>query len=121
MTKMKKNTSSDNSAVSPINFMELSDIKQRDSAINITMTIDDFNLFLTRLATYVVSTISERSAREKSTLRYTVDEVVEKLKVSKPTLNKWEKRGYLVPMRIGRRVFYFVDEVDEISLNHQKK
>lgn len=33
-------------------------------------------------------------------------EVAETLNVSRCTLNRWNKDGYLVPIKIGRKVFY---------------
>jgi len=35
------------------------------------------------------------------------------LKVSMPTLNKWEKAGQLIPKRYGKRVFYFESDLLE--------
>lgn len=121
MKRQKTNMMDATSVNEPaINMSDFFDVSRADSTVNIFFKAEDFNIFLNRVANYISKTVSERTAREKSNLRYTVDEVVEKLKVSKPTLNNWEKRGYLVPTRVGRRVLYVVDDVDEI-LNQNKK
>lgn len=40
-------------------------------------------------------------------------EVAKLLKISLPTLNEWTKIGHLQSYRIGNRVLYKADEVDE--------
>jgi len=40
-------------------------------------------------------------------------EVANLLKISLPTLNEWTKLGHLQSYRIGNRVLYKADEVDE--------
>ncbi|MBP5646475.1 MAG: helix-turn-helix domain-containing protein [Bacteroidaceae bacterium] len=44
----------------------------------------------------------------------TKDEVCAKLRVSVPTLWKWEKSGRLVPKRAGRRVLYRESDIEAI-------
>lgn len=41
-------------------------------------------------------------------------EVAETLNVSRCTLNRWNKDGYLVPIKIGRKVFYRQNNINEI-------
>lgn len=41
-------------------------------------------------------------------------EVAETLNVSRCTLNRWNKDGYLVPIKIGRKVFYRQNDINEI-------
>lgn len=49
-------------------------------------------------------------------------EVVDLLHVDQSTLNRWEKRGYLVPIRRGVKVFYKHSDVEPIlnGTNTQK-
>lgn len=42
-------------------------------------------------------------------------EVAETLNVSRCTLNRWNKDGYLVPIKIGRKVFYRQNDINEIT------
>ena len=46
----------------------------------------------------------------------TIAETCQKLNVSKSTLNRWVKQGYLHPHRIGGRVYYKEAEL----INHPK-
>lgn len=41
-------------------------------------------------------------------------EVAETLNVSRCTLNRWNKDGYLTPIKIGRKVFYRQNDINEI-------
>lgn len=41
-------------------------------------------------------------------------EVAETLNVSRCTLDRWNKDGYLVPIKIGRKVFYRQNDINEI-------
>lgn len=43
---------------------------------------------------------------------YTVDEVRLLLKVSRGTLNNWDKNGILKPKRIGRRNYYLKSDIE---------
>lgn len=52
------------------------------------------------------------AAKEMATL--TREEVAELLNVTKPTLWRWEKAGYLIPKKVGKRVLYLRSEVEEM-------
>lgn len=41
-------------------------------------------------------------------------EVAETLNVSRCTLNRWNKDGYLTPIKIGRKVFYRQNDINKI-------
>lgn len=41
-------------------------------------------------------------------------EVAETLNVSRCTLNRWNKDGYLIPIKIGRKVFYRQNDINKI-------
>ncbi len=61
---------------------------------------------------------SSQASAEQSTL-LTAKEVGKMLRVSASTLWKLEKHGKLMPVRIGRRVFYHQSDVEAIS--HKKE
>ncbi len=42
-------------------------------------------------------------------------DVVEGLGVSHTTLWKWEKSGYLVPVKVGKRVYYKRDDLEKLA------
>ncbi|OUP31666.1 hypothetical protein B5F24_16415 [Bacteroides clarus] len=41
-------------------------------------------------------------------------EVAEVLKVNRTTLYHWSKKGYLIPIKIGGKVFYRQNDINEI-------
>lgn len=50
------------------------------------------------------------AAKEMATL--TREEVTKVLNVTKPTLWRWERAGYLIPKKVGKRVLYLRSEVE---------
>ncbi len=51
---------------------------------------------------------------EKKEVKYlTRKEVAELLSISLPTLHDWSKRKILNPYRIGNRVYFKIDEIDQ--------
>ena len=67
-------------------FMSWQD--ERDNQLNAVQDVEDINL--------------------------TADEVAAKLKVTKVTLWRWEKSGYLVPCKVGRKPFYLQSQVERL-------
>lgn len=55
----------------------------------------------------------EKQIREENEEKYlSPDEVCKLLNVSKPTLWRWEKIEYLIPIRVGKKVRYKLSEVE---------
>ncbi len=52
------------------------------------------------------------AAKEMATM--TLQEVAELLNVTKPTLWRWEKAGYLIPKKVGKRVLYLKSDVEQM-------
>lgn len=62
----------------------------------------------------------EKQIRDENEEKYlSSDDVCEMLDVSKPTLWRWEKMEYLIPLRVGGKVRYKLSEVKQI-LNNKK-
>ena len=58
--------------------------------------------------------VSEVQSKVQSNQKYLSRvEVAKLLKISLPTLNEWSKSGHLQSYRIGNRVLYKADEIDE--------
>lgn len=54
-------------------------------------------------------------AKKAETLQiYSRLEVAKLLNVSFATLNRWEKTGYLVPVRAGRKVYYLKADIQNL-------
>lgn len=57
----------------------------------------------------------EKQIRDEHEERYlSSDDVCDMLNVSKPTLWRWEKIDYLIPIRVGGKVRYKLSEVKQI-------
>ncbi len=65
-----------------------------------------------------IRTQAEASTEQSSLL--TAKEVSKMLRVSASTLWKLEKQGKLMPVRIGRRVFYHQSDVDAILMKKEE-
>lgn len=44
------------------------------------------------------------------------DEVCERFGVTKPTLHEWRKRGILKSYKLGARVYYRLDEIEDAMI-----
>ena len=108
--KMKKIDIGKNVTQVPIKNFSLPN--QAQAATYITMTVEDFNTVFNQIKDYVVEVLKQRDSKIDAVCRYTPDEVCGLLSVSRPTLNKWDKDGYLVPEKIGRRVYYNASAID---------
>lgn len=64
----------------------------------------------------------EKQIREENEEKYlSSNEVCKLLNVSKPTLWRWEKIEYLIPIRVGGKVRYKLSEVEKtIQLRNNK-
>ena len=64
----------------------------------------------------------EKQIREENEEKYlSADEVCKLINVSKPTLWRWEKIEYLIPIRVGGKVRYKLSEVEKtIQLRNNK-
>lgn len=54
------------------------------------------------------------AAQEVEDVSLSADEVAAKLKVSKVTLWRWEKSGYLVPKKVGRKPYYLTSQIKSL-------
>lgn len=59
------------------------------------------------------------ASREKATLSR--DEAARQLGVTHTTLWHWEKRGYLIPVRIGTKVMYRPSDIEEMLTKRKKE
>ena len=58
--------------------------------------------------------VKESDSSDQESL-ITKKEVMEKLNISSTTLWIWEKRKYLVPVKIGRRIFYKRKDIENLT------
>lgn len=62
----------------------------------------------------VIQELKEDVSKSNNDNLVPLKEVAETLNVSRCTLNRWNKDGYLVPIKIGRKVFYRQNDINKI-------
>lgn len=70
---------------------------------------------LKEFALTVAEQAIERRGEENDDLRLSASQVCQMYDVSQPTLWRWEKTGYLVPTRVGKRRFYSLKDVQRAT------
>lgn len=60
----------------------------------------------------VTDTILKYDESQKEEKYLTTDEVMDMLKVTRPTLWRWARDKYLVPTKVGKRTLYKASEVE---------
>ena len=70
------------------------------------------------LQEFALALISETQKLKESEMKdekfLSVDEVAEELKVTKPTLWRWDKIGYLKPVKVGRKCLYRLSDINNL-------
>ena len=67
-----------------------------------------------RLVETAISSIEQSSSMKDSATLLTRDQVLKKLNVVPSTLWRWQKRGYLVPIRVGGENRYRSTDINKI-------
>ena len=62
----------------------------------------------------ITDALDEFKQDSKSETLLSIDEVAQKLNVTKPTLWRWAKSNYLVPIKVGKRPMYKLTDVEHL-------
>ena len=71
-----------------------------------TLLVVDRAILRETFLSFVDEWESKKKAEAKEEKLLTREEVCDQLAVTKPTLWRWAKRGYLVPVKVGNRPLY---------------
>ena len=99
--------------------MSLDDIlRTGDVNVSVTMSLNDLRQVMKDAIEEVRAqvTITTEKDTAHSDKFMTVEEVCNYLHVSVPTLHRWDKLGYLVKVRAGKRVLYDRNEVEGFAV-----
>ena len=103
----------------PVNYksikMNIQELLSAGANVAITITPTDLKEFALLL---IDETLSARNQETEPETYLTPDDVAGELGVSKNTLWRWDKMGYLSPVKVGRKSLYKRSEVDAL-LCHQ--
>lgn len=94
----------------------ISEIRKNPDYISLTMTGTGLVELIKAVQQVIYEEINEEKANQQDSdiELITKQDVIDKLHVSSTTLWIWEKRKYLVPVKIGRRIFYKRRDVNNL-------
>ena len=96
--------------------MAISEILSSGANVSITVTADDLRVFLAEVAQEVMNKEKAAQAAKNDVEMLNQAQVCSYLGVSKATVWRWEKIGYLRPStRMGSRPMYLKTEVERIK------
>ena len=89
--------------------------------VSVTIGLDDLRVVATEFANYLLDGMRENVPPidgEEELL--TIADVCQLLGVTKPTLWRWDKMGYLCKVMVGNRIHYRKEDVKRIMNNNQQ-
>ena len=86
--------------------------------ISITVTPTDLKEFALLL---IDETLAARNQETDPETYLTPDDVAIELRVSKNTLWRWDKMGYLSPVKVGRKSLYRKSDIDALRSGEKNK
>ena len=96
--------------------MEIKDILTSGANVNITISANDLRTFLAEVAQEVVNKEKAAEAAKNDVEMLNQAQVCSYLGVSKATVWRWEKIGYLRPStRMGSRPMYLKSEIEKLK------
>ncbi len=94
--------------------LNLSELAEAFPTMQVTINVRDLLKANKELVTETVKALEQKLTDAAAETYPSADKVAEMLSVSKPTLWRWEKSGYLIPVRIGGKVRYKMSDVKRI-------
>lgn len=88
----------------------IKDLIQNNASVLITLTDAQLEAYSVNLINKVMENL--HSTKKDDLL--SPEEVASKMKIAKVTLWRWEKQGYLIPSRLGRKVYYKESDIKRI-------
>ena len=98
--------------------MDLYSMIQAGGRMNFTVTGEDLVQFAEPI---IAMRDAELAMAPKDETYLTTDEVIAKFHVCKTTLWTWEKNGYLIPSRWGKRKTYALSELHALMKDKKKR
>ena len=95
-------------------------INSGNGAIRLEVTADDLASYSKQLITDVIAQMGGRKQEEEESLLPKKD-VIKLFGVTNGTLHNWAKSRYLVPVKIGRSVFYRDSDIKRMQGKRKKE
>lgn len=93
--------------------MKISELISNSANVTISVSPTELREFALELIEEV-SNRKRKEAEKEADTYLTANEVADKFSVSKPTLWRWDKIGYLKPVRVGRKPYYRRSDVEAL-------
>ena len=90
--------------------MNIAQIMQAGANVQVVVSLAD-------LKEVINEWMDEREAatqQEKPDVRLSAEEAAHQLGVTKVSLWRWADKGYLTPVKVGRKVFYWQSDIDKL-------
>ena len=96
--------------------MAIQDLLNNGANVSITISADDLRVFLAEVAQQVINQEKAAQAAKNDVEMLNQAQVCSYLGVSKATVWRWEKIGYLRPStRMGSRPMYLKSEIEKLK------
>lgn len=93
-------------------------MKQTGGAVQITTTATELAEFGSYLIDQATTRATERIRTGADEVLLTVTEAMHRLQIKdRTTLYRWDKRGYLNPVRSGKKCLYKATEIDRLLIS----
>ena len=94
--------------------MSIKDIINSGTNVQVVIGATDLREFFEEIADDQMKKLAVSNSIGQEVEKMTPTEVCKTLDVTKATLWRWQKSGYLVPFRIGRRTYYRKTDIDKL-------
>lgn len=91
-------------------------LRDERANVNVILSLDDLREFVNELLENGTATAPAPVEVERSRELMTRDEVCEYLGVTKPTLHRWNKLGYLTCVKVGSKVRYRRNDIEAFAV-----
>lgn len=91
-------------------------LRDERANVNVILSLDDLREFVNELLENGTATAPAPVEVERSRELMTRDEVCEYLGVTKPTLHRWNKLGYLTCIKVGSKVRYRREDIEAFAV-----
>jgi hypothetical protein len=95
-------------------MIDLIRLAQEAPGTIISVQVKDLVSANERLVERTIADMERMIAERRETIYMTKDQVLAKLNVAPSTLWRWQKRGYLVPVKVGGENRYRSTDIDKI-------